>query len=245
MPTPSRADAIAALDTLHAYVDAPSSDTETPQPVFQDLAVAFNARLRESRRSALHTGVILNLPTDPWPCDNNDTVTEFLARAFIARGGTIWNAEERIAFWSSLRFPQWGVSLATRWREHDGDIAGVYQSLPPQPRFRDLAGQTLTFFLDTEQDVETNAGKSFSELMDADIDPINPIAFLALAHAISKPSDPTTYPAWKYWEWIGAIGRSGDTFGAAVAGAISDGLILRWAPRGASEPRDRARSALR
>lgn len=187
--------------------------------------------------TAGRTGVVLTIPKDA----PDVPILEYLIRAFIARGGRVWDAEERIKVWREARF-----DLVTPLEDFGEDNAeDLYNVLEEQPSAEDYAGCTLIWVVPTDQDVETHAGRSFMRLLKEKVNVLDPVAFLALALSSPDITDPATYPSWKYWELLGGLVDQHDSVSALGGDSNSGGLNLSWTTPGNSNSYYRARSVVR
>jgi hypothetical protein len=222
-------EAKANIASLESYVGA-CGQKEAARPIAERFTTA-----------AGRTGVILSIPED---CvDSATPICEYLIREFIARGGVVWNAEERIKVWRTARF----LPAGPLWHAWNVSAEKTYKSLPEQQPVGDLAGETMVFFLDTAQEVDTYVGESFEELMLTKVDVANPLAWLALFLSLADPTDVKSYPSFASWnwEWVGAlVKKDGNTY-ALYGRSFSGGLYLGWGDPEGSYADCRARSVVR
>lgn len=193
-------------------------------------------------------------------------VTTFLARHFEARGGKIYEKEERIAEWAKLRWqPDDAEIKAGRKTLADvytnaEDHEAAYNALKPQRTLADVQGMTLMSFADTAQNpaqkttllqsatsdsldyISTQgSGLSFEMLMKAGAEVTEPTDALALFAAVD-PKNHNSYPDFRStWSWQAGINSSGSAFAYTDDG----GADLGWSDPRNSDVYSRARSVLR
>lgn len=175
-------------------------------------------------------------------------VTEFLVRHFEGRGGKLYDRDRRLAEWGTLRWKPDGAPVLPK----------DYNTLPPQPRLRDVLGQARLGFTNVTQDVDAatplleqsgdpkhplrqGKGLSHAALARAGVSTPTPDEWLALAALTRDPGNPSTYPSAETWEWINGVTPSS----AASGDSDSGGLYLIWDPPGGSNSDGRARSVVR
>lgn len=206
-------EALAKIDELRAYVQQEERGERSPR-----IAERFTT-------ATCKTGVILHIPAlrDLTKDERRMPIIEFLIRRFIALGGVVCDAEVRIKVWKTARFTQ-------IWE--DGDADDVYETLATQPLTEDVAGETYVYYMDTAQEIETNGGKSFNDLLEDGIEFVDPMAFLALLLSLKDPSDISSYPSRGMfrWEWVaGLVKQNGSTYALRGArarlGSTSAGMI--------------------
>lgn len=222
-------EAKANIAELESFVNAQESDAAA-RPLAERFTTASD-----------RTGIVLSFPE--CPSDPSMPVTEFMIRAFIAQGGQVWDAESRIKAWREARFDV----ETPLWKSWKGSAEKTFKALGAQATVGELAGETLVFFLDTAQEVETHIGESFDDLMEAEVDVVNPLIWLGLFCSLPDPSDIASYPSrasWK-WEWVGALIKTEYGTSALCGRSLSDGLNLGWDGPGNSNTVRRARSVVR
>jgi len=187
------------------------------------------------------TGVYLSIPSSvPNP---SMPIMGYLIREFMDRGGKVYDAENRIKRWSAMRFVVRG-GLCDAWK---GGAAKTFCTLAKQPTVGDLLGQSFVWLVDTSGDIETHAGESFDDLMEAGVDVLNPMAFVALFLTAPDIADPATYTSFKgwRWEWVAGLLEIDDEVFAAGGYSRSVGLSAGWGAPGSSYSDGRARPVVR
>ena len=200
------------------------------------------------------------------------SVTEFLARHFEARGGILSKRNERIKGWSKLRWQpnEYEIKVGrttlpavyTAASNHEA----AFNYLKPQATLGEVLGTTALAFAYTKKAIPKDTkliqganqdskeyikkqgdGVTFKRLMDAKVDILSPLEWLALLGRCSNPQDYFTYPTpWDIvgvhnWEWLGGIHASG----SARARSGDDGANLYWLAPLHSDDSSRARSVFR
>jgi MoxR-like ATPase len=153
------------------------------------------ARLQEGLECGAITGIVIEAYPDAAQLDAiaqqvnpsspaverdkmlQESVVDFLANHFQARGGKLWDAAARLAKWRTMKWPprgagpiwkafheraaQEGHDIATdyldannaRTQEYKDDHAAVYANLGTQPALQDVLGTVSVVFTNTKKDV--------------------------------------------------------------------------------------------
>lgn len=168
------------------------------------------------------TGIYVRFPDEVE--DPDMPVTEYMIRAFIARGGKVWDAENRIKVWKSLRWPTSGSPL---WNVLKGseNYKIAYKQLPEQPTIGDLLSTEHVKLMRIEQNVNDGESMSFVDAMKKERDFPSPIHMLGLFLSLEDPLAVSAYFARYAWEWVGAL--TADAFVAELHSGVGD-VFLDW-----------------
>lgn len=240
---------------IEAYPDAAQLDAIARTMNAADPAAELDKLQRESAVDFLanhfqaRTGMVWDAAkrlehwrTMKWPPRNADP----LWKAFHERAAQ--NGHDIATDYLNVR----GV----RTQAYKDDHAAIYADLDDQPTVQDLLGTVSVVFTNTKRDVpETSKilgadgvtslthgeDLSFIALLQHKVDTLTPAEHLALAAAMSTPSDTDTYPDPNTWPWLAGI----DPRSAAAAYSASADLNLNWLDPEYSPSNARVRSVVR